>query len=100
MKQVIALVLIASLAGCTTDSMSKIDAAIQKSAPVVCDAINVAHTAYVTSGHGSIKDKATVEEAFNATVAICADPTKANSTQLASLAIKLSMIVSALRNGG
>jgi len=98
MKFIIGMLMLAlALGGCTTVNVGDIDAAIQKSAPQVCDAASVAHTAYVATGLGSEKDKATVENAWNVIAPLCASPSTITATQLVVATAQVAVIVAALR---
>lgn len=98
MKFVAALVAIAlALSGCTTVQMSKIDAAIQKTAPATCAAVQIAYDGYMASGHGSVRDHEVVQAAYDATVDICKDPSTATSTQLTIVAVRLGIIAASLK---
>lgn len=96
MKAFITLCLVVALAGCQT-TLGDIDAAIQKSAPQACQAVTVGYTAFVATGLGSDKDKATVAAAYGATNGICADPSHATAAQVASLAVQLGIILKTMR---
>lgn len=92
----VAILLMIALAGCQT-TLGDIDAAIQKTAPQACQAIDVGYTAFVATQLGSAKDKATVAAAYDATRGVCGDPAHATATQVATLAVQLGVIVNTMR---
>lgn len=91
------LLVMGMLSGCTTVSIGNIDAAIQKTAPQACQAIEVGYTAFVATQLGSEKDKTIVASAYSATRSVCSDPSHATSTQVAVLAVQLGVIVNTMR---
>ena len=94
MKTIITTIAIAALlSGCTTVQIGKVDTAVRASAPEVCAAIEAAYTGFVAVGLGSESVKAQVEVAHNATVPICADPSKATALQLAIVTAKTGIIL-------
>lgn len=96
MKYIAVLLTGVALAGCQT-TLGDIDAAIQKTAPQACQAIDVGYTAFVATQLGSDKDKAAVAAAYDATRGVCASPSTATATQVATLAVQLGVIVNTMR---
>ena len=85
------------LSGCTTVQVGKIDSAIQKTAPQVCDGILVAYAAFNATGLGSEKNKQIVATAYSSVVSLCADPTRITAAQLAVVTIKTGVIINEMR---
>lgn len=96
MKKLIAMLLATTLvSSCTT--MAGVEVAVQKSAPAACKAVSAAYQAYLASGHGSIRDKQIISEAYATTTGICADPSRVTAGQLAIVAYQLAMIAKTLK---
>lgn len=93
----IAVLLMIALAGCQTVTLGDIDAAVQKTAPQACQAIDVGYAAFVATSLGSDKDKAAVGAAYDATRGICSSPATATATQVATLAVQLGVILNTMR---
>lgn len=97
MRTIFALLIAFALAGCQTVNVGDIDAAIQKTAPQACDAINVGYAAFTATQLGSDRDKAAVEAAYVATRGICAAPDRATAAQVVALGVQLGVIVATMR---
>ena len=97
MKLLCVMLMALALSACQTVNVGNIDAAIQKTAPQACDAISVGYSAFVATQLGSARDKAAVDAAFEATRAICANPSQAYATQVVTLGVQLGVIVATMR---
>lgn len=96
MKTLFVMLMAVALTACQT-TIGDIDAAIQKTAPQACQAIDVGYTAFVATQLGSDKDKAAVGAAYDATRGICASPSTATAQQVVTLAVQLGVIVNTMR---
>lgn len=99
MKTILTLLLATALvSGCTTmATLATIDLTIKQTTPAACKAITAAYNGYVASGHGSIRDKEVIAQAYGTTTAICADPTHVTAGQVAVVAYQLAMIAKTLK---
>lgn len=81
------------LSACTTTGTSKVDVALQKNLPKVCDALDTAHIAFsAVAATGKVKASTVAKEqaAYQGVVILCDDPSKAT---LATAIIKVTQAV-------
>lgn len=97
MKTFFVLLMCTTLFGCNTVQVGQIDTAIQKTAPQVCEGVQVAHAAFLATGLGSEKDKQSVETAYAAVASLCQNPSTITATQLVVVTAQTGIIIAAMR---
>ena len=100
LKVSIVAALVVGLAGCSvTESQTKVDVAIQKNLPKVCDALSTAYVAFAAvAATGKIKESTVkkVEVSYEGVQILCKDP--ANATAVDAV-IRVTQAVIVVTNG-
>lgn len=86
-----------SLSACNTVQVGKIDTAIQKTAPQACEAVQVAHAAFIATDLGSEMDKQSAETAYTVVASLCQNPSTITAAQLAVVVVQTGVIIAAMR---
>jgi hypothetical protein len=102
MKRIAILAVAAlSLASCTTTGTSKVDVALQKNLPKVCDALDTAHIAFsAVAATGKVKASTVAKEqaAYQGVAILCDDPSRATlATSIIKVTQAVMTITSALK---